>query len=92
MMAAYLSIHRELENCNKCNCETGIEDTFDEVLSFIAQCKFNNCQHDTEIKCGIKAALDSGDLEQRRWESYQKLQDEQKERNIPKYEKGRARK
>ncbi len=74
------------------DCETGIGDTFDEVLSFIAQCKFNNCQHDTEIKCGIKAALESGDLEQRRWESYQKLQDEQKERNIPKYEKGRARK
>lgn len=74
------------------DCESGIEDTFDDVLSLIAQCKFNNCQHDTEMKCGIKTALESGNLEQRRWESYQKLQDEQKERNIPKYEKGRSRK
>jgi ribosome biogenesis GTPase / thiamine phosphate phosphatase len=74
------------------NCETGIEDAFDDVTQFIAQCKFNNCQHDTEIKCGIKAALESGDLDQRRWENYQKLQSEQKFRDIPQYEKGRTRK
>ncbi len=74
------------------DCETGIEDTFDDVIELISQCKFNNCQHDTEKICGIKTALESGELDSRRWENYKKLQDEQKKRNIPSYEKGRARK
>jgi ribosome biogenesis GTPase len=74
------------------DCESGIEDAFDDVMQFISQCKFNNCQHETEIKCGIKAALESGELERRRWENYQKLHNEQKLRNTPQYEKGRSRK
>ena len=35
------------------DCETGIEDTFDDVIELISQCKFNNCQHDSEKICGI---------------------------------------
>ena len=74
------------------DCETGIEDAFDDVTDFLGNCKFSNCQHDTEKGCAIKAALESGELDLRRWESYQKLQSEQKKRNAPKYEKGRSRK
>ena len=74
------------------DCETGIEDTFEDVMEFMSHCKFNNCQHETEKICGIKAALESGELEQRRWENFQKLQEEQKKRNTPNYEKGRFRK
>lgn len=73
-------------------CGSGIEDAFDDVMDFIAQCKFNNCQHETEKICGIKSALESGELDQRRWENYQKLENEQKRRDTPQYEKGRARK
>jgi ribosome biogenesis GTPase / thiamine phosphate phosphatase len=74
------------------DCETGLEDTFNDVVEFMTQCKFNNCQHQTEKVCGIKAALESGELDQRRWENYQKLQTEQKDRNTPQYEKSRSRK
>lgn len=74
------------------DCETGIEDTFDDVIEFMSQCKFNNCHHDTEKICGIKSALESGELDQRRWENYLKLQEEQQKRNMPRYEKGRSRK
>lgn len=74
------------------DCETGIEDTFDDVSQFLGSCKFSNCQHQTEKGCAIKNALESGELGLRRWESYQKLLDEQKQHDIPKYEKGRSRK
>lgn len=74
------------------DCETGIDDTFEDVIEFISHCKFNNCQHETEKICGIKTALESGELDQRRWENYKKLQQEQKQRNMPAYEKGRSRK
>jgi ribosome biogenesis GTPase / thiamine phosphate phosphatase len=74
------------------DCETGIEDAFDDVMQFIAQCKFNNCQHKTEKACGIKTALESGELASRRWENYLKLQNEQELRDTPQHEKGRSRK
>ena len=67
--------------------ETGIEDTFDDVTQLLGHCKYRNCQHKTEKDCAIKTALDSGELDQRRWESYQKLQTEQSQRNTPKYER-----
>ena len=74
------------------DCETGIEDAFNDVTDFLGNCKFNNCQHQTEKGCAIKTALDSGELDLRRWESFQKLQNEQKQRDTPKYEKSRSRK
>lgn len=74
------------------DCDTGIEDAFDDVMEFITQCKFNNCQHESEKKCGIKTALESGELDQRCWENYLKLQSEQKLRDKPRYEKGHPRK
>jgi ribosome biogenesis GTPase len=61
--------------------ESGIEDTFADVTRYLGYCKFKNCQHDTEMGCAIKTALDNGELEQRRWESYQKLQTEQEQGN-----------
>ena len=74
------------------DCEIGIEGTFDDVSQFLGCCKFSNCKHQTEKDCAIKNALESGRLELRRWKSYQKLQEEQKLRDTPKYEKGRSRK
>jgi ribosome biogenesis GTPase len=60
--------------------ESGIEDTFEDVTQYLGVCKFKNCQHETEAGCAIKTALESGELDQRRWESYQKLQNEQEQR------------
>jgi ribosome biogenesis GTPase / thiamine phosphate phosphatase len=67
--------------------KTGIEDAFTDVTRYLGYCKFKNCQHETEKGCAIKTALDSGKIDQRRWESYQKLQNEQEQRNSPKYQR-----
>jgi ribosome biogenesis GTPase len=61
--------------------EQGIEDTFDDVVQFFGQCKFRNCQHNLEQGCAILTAIETGDLDERRWHSYLKLQDEQKNFN-----------
>ena len=68
------------------DAESGIEDTFDDVTQYLGVCKFTNCQHKTEKGCAIKNALDSGGLDPRRWESYQKLQNEQTQLSSLKYE------
>jgi len=67
--------------------ESGIEDTFEDVTQYLGVCKFKNCQHKTENGCAIKTALDNGELDQRRWESYQKLQSEQEQHNSRKYQR-----
>lgn len=55
----------------------GIGETFYEITELLQHCKFNDCQHQSEPGCAIRAALDSKELDNRRWENYQKLMQEQ---------------
>ncbi|RDI48507.1 ribosome small subunit-dependent GTPase A [Nocardia mexicana] len=54
----------------------GIGRTFSDIESFAAECRFADCAHRTEPGCAVRAALESGALPQRRWDSYRKLQRE----------------
>ncbi len=40
---------------------------------YAEQCKFGDCQHQTEPGCAVQQAIVSGDLEQRRLNNYLKL-------------------
>lgn len=44
-----------------------------EFRPFLGQCEFNNCIHDREPGCAIRAAVERGDIIQARYESYVKL-------------------
>jgi ribosome biogenesis GTPase len=46
---------------------------FAEVEALAAQCRFADCEHRTEPDCAVLAALETGELSERRWESYVKL-------------------
>lgn len=73
--------------------ESGIRQTFSDIESLAEQCRFTDCQHYDEPGCAVAAAIESGQLEARRLESFHKLMDEQ-ERNqqslAQKREKDRA--
>ena len=49
---------------------------FAEVEELAAHCRFSDCAHETEPGCAVREALESGELPERRWESYLKLQRE----------------
>ncbi|MEV0249956.1 ribosome small subunit-dependent GTPase A [Nocardia sp. NPDC050712] len=51
----------------------GIEKTFSDIEALAAECRFLDCSHGGEPGCAIAAALDSGALTQRRFDSYRKL-------------------
>jgi ribosome biogenesis GTPase len=53
-----------------------IEETFEDIEALAAQCRFNDCQHDTEPDCAVRDALENGTLEERRWNNYLKLKKE----------------
>ncbi|TVP90158.1 ribosome small subunit-dependent GTPase A [Alkalibacterium sp.] len=55
---------------------TGLSESFTDVEALITQCKFNDCQHETEPGCAVKEALEEGTLTQDRYDSYVKLQKE----------------
>jgi ribosome biogenesis GTPase len=56
--------------------EGDIDSAFADVAELAAQCRFNDCAHDTEPGCSVQEALASGGLDPARWASYLKLQRE----------------
>lgn len=59
------------------DCEHGIDETFAEITALAAQCRFSDCQHQGEPGCAVRAAIDAGELDERRLQSYLKLMREQ---------------
>lgn len=59
------------------DCAHGIEETFGEITDLANKCKFKDCQHDKEPGCAVMAAIDSGELDERRLANYMKLMREQ---------------
>lgn len=51
----------------------GLSKSFSDVEGYFGQCKFNDCQHQSEPGCAIKEAIRIGELSPERWESYLKL-------------------
>ena len=54
----------------------GLGDAFADVEQYIGTCRFSDCTHRREPGCAIQAAIAAGDLDESRWESYQKLKEE----------------
>lgn len=52
---------------------SAISQSFDDVVTLAYQCKFSDCQHNTEPGCAITKALATGELAQDRLDSYYKL-------------------
>ena len=54
----------------------GLGDAFADVEKFMGRCRFSDCRHESEPGCAVRAALDCGELDISRWESYRKLKEE----------------
>lgn len=52
--------------------EDAVAKTFEDIESLAEHCKFKDCKHESEPNCAVKAAIDSGDLDSSRFESYKK--------------------
>lgn len=59
------------------DCKQGIATTFADIEAFAEQCKFTDCQHQSEPGCAVQRAITAGDLDQRRLDNYLKLQREE---------------
>lgn len=59
--------------------ETGdaIGGGFPDIEARAADCRFRDCRHRSEPGCAVRAAVEAGEIAAQRFESYQKLSDEQ---------------
>ncbi len=65
------------------NNEEGVNETFSDIAELESMCRFSNCKHETEPGCAILAAIESGELSEKRYMLYKNLNAEN-ERNYAK--------
>lgn len=53
--------------------EINLDQCFPEFRPFLHECRFNNCTHDHEPKCAVRAAVEAGAITQARYDSYVKM-------------------
>ncbi|GAO11292.1 ribosome small subunit-dependent GTPase A [Streptomyces lydicamycinicus] len=55
------------------DAESGVGQVFSDIAEVAERCRFHDCAHDREPGCAVLAAIESGELAERRLESYHKL-------------------
>lgn len=56
--------------------EAALENTFEDVVSLMKDCRFGNCSHLSEPGCRIQGALENGELALDRWKNFLKMKRE----------------
>lgn len=61
--------------------ELGVESvslsrSFPDIDELVTRCRFQDCTHTSEPGCAVRQAIESGELDERRLENYQKLKKE----------------
>ncbi|MFC2027697.1 ribosome small subunit-dependent GTPase A [Chloroflexota bacterium] len=64
---------RELGNIG---VSSGIDESFTDIMELAEGCRFNNCTHTSEVGCAVLSAVQDGNLNEARYQSYLKLRKE----------------
>ncbi|RDW21063.1 ribosome small subunit-dependent GTPase A [Oceanobacillus arenosus] len=56
--------------------ESAIDATFQDVEGLAENCRFTDCNHESEPGCAVREALENGELTERRFQNYLKIQRE----------------
>ena len=55
---------------------SGLEITFDMIISLSQNCKFKDCTHTNEIGCSVLEAVEKGEIDKASYENYLKMERE----------------
>lgn len=53
-----------------------VEATFDDISALGAGCRFRDCRHDAEPDCAVRAAVDAGEVSEKRLVAFHRLREE----------------
>jgi ribosome biogenesis GTPase len=71
---------------------TGVARTFVDIDSLAAECRYRDCSHCHEAGCAVRNAIENGNLDARRLESYLKLAREAARAASPAWQRRQANK
>jgi ribosome biogenesis GTPase len=57
---------------------SGLEITFDMIVSLSKSCRFKDCTHTSEIGCAVIEAVENGEINKASYENYLKMEKENK--------------
>ncbi|SDX49257.1 ribosome biogenesis GTPase [Ruegeria halocynthiae] len=72
------------------DAQEGVDEVFSDISELSQNCRFSDCQHDTEPGCAVQAAIGIGALDPARLERWRKLRRED-QRNSASVAQARAR-
>jgi ribosome biogenesis GTPase len=55
---------------------SGLEMTFDQIVSLSRNCRFKDCTHTNEVGCSVLEAVENGELDQASYANYLKMERE----------------
>lgn len=64
---------RELGNIG---VESGLQETFSDIVELTNQCRFSNCTHLQEDGCAVLSAVEEGSISQKRYHNYIQMKKE----------------
>jgi ribosome biogenesis GTPase len=59
------------------NVDAGLVETFADIEELARECRFGDCRHENEPGCAVRAAVESGTMDEARVENRKKLEREQ---------------
>lgn len=65
----------------------GLVQTFEELEVLADACKFTDCSHNVEKGCALLESLTTGEIDQRAYDNYMRLQREQEHYAISEHER-----
>jgi len=54
-----------------------LDECFPEFREYLGRCTYRNCRHDREPGCAIRDAVEAGDIQEERYDSYLRLRDDE---------------
>jgi ribosome biogenesis GTPase / thiamine phosphate phosphatase len=58
------------------DAQSGLDDVFEDIGQLATECRFRDCQHQTEPGCAVRSAIAEGSLDPARLGNYEKLRRE----------------
>lgn len=55
---------------------SGMQTTFDKIMSYAMNCKFHDCTHTSETGCAVREATETGEIDSNAYENYLKMERE----------------
>ncbi len=67
--------------------DSGLDDTFNEIVELSSQCRFKDCTHTVEKDCAVIKAVEQGKISEERYNNYMKIYKESIYYEMSYYEK-----